>query len=194
MRNGQKNEMLFVLSILKNPEIEFNANSLAKAIGLSAMGSLKIAKKLEKENVLLSRKIGRTNVYKINPKNAYVRQYVKFILKKEIEIAKPYIKRWIRELEKIKNADGIILFGSVIKKGEEAEDIDALIIANNKNFEKVKKEVENINLVNEKKIHPLYQTHMDLEKNIREGNKVVLNAVKGIIVSGEDFILEVLQK
>ena len=58
MRNITNNEMLFVLSILKNPEVEYNANSIAKQIGISRMGALKIGKKLEKENVLISRELG----------------------------------------------------------------------------------------------------------------------------------------
>ena len=190
---NKDNKMLFILSILKSPEIEYNANNIAKLIRISSMGALKIAKNLEKDGVLSSRKIGRSSIYKVNLNNDYAKQYVKFLLKKEAEKSSPYIKRWIRELEKIKIANAIILFGSVLKKEKNAGDIDALIITNQKNFEKVKKEVENINLLNDKKIHPVYQTKEDLEKNIREGNKIILNAIKGIIVSGEENIIEELQ-
>ena len=190
---NKDNKMLFILSILKSPEIEYNANNIAKLIRISSMGALKIAKNLEKDGVLSSRKIGRSSIYKVNLNNDYAKQYVKFLLKKEAEKSSPYIKRWIRELEKIKIANAIILFGSVLKKEKNAGDIDALIITNQKNFEKVKKEVENINLLNDKKIHPVYQTKEDLKKHINEKNKVILNAIKGIIVSGEDNIIECLQ-
>ena len=193
MKNKKDNKMLLVLSILKSPEIEYNANNISKLMRISSMGALKIAKNLEKENVLSSRKIGRANIYKINFNNDYAKQYIKFLLKKEAEESCPYVKRWIRELEKIKIADTIILFGSVLKKEKDAGDIDALIIVNKKNFGKVKKEIESINLLNDKKIHPIYQTKEDLKKHINERNKVILNAIKGIIVSGEDNIMEVLQ-
>jgi predicted nucleotidyltransferase len=193
MKNKKDNKMLLILSILKSPEIEYNANNISKLMGISSMGALKIAKNLEKENILSSRKIGRANIYKINFKNDYAKQYIKFLLKKEAENSSPYVKRWIRELEKIKIANTIILFGSVLKKEKDAGDIDALIIVNKKNFEKVKKEIESINLLNDKKIHPIYQTKEDLRKHINERNKVILNVVKGIIVSGEDNIIEVLQ-
>ena len=193
MKNKKDNKMLFILDILKSPEIEYNANNIAKIIKISSMGSLKIAKNLEKEGILSSRKIGRANIYKINFSNDYAKQYIKFLLKKEAEKSSPYVKRWIRELEKIKIADTIILFGSVLKKEKDSGDIDALIIVNKKNFEKVKKEIESINLLNDKKIHPIYQTKEDLKKHINERNKVILNALKGIIVSGEDNIIEVLQ-
>ena len=193
MKNKKENKMILVLSILKSPEIEYNANNISKLMRISSMGALKIAKNLEKENVLSSRKIGRANIYKINFNNDYARQYIKFLLKKEAEESSPYVKRWIRELEKIKIADTIILFGSVLKKEKDARDIDVLIIVNKKNFEKVKKEIESINLLNDKKIHPIYQTKEDLKKHINERNKVILNAIKGIIVSGEDNIMEILQ-
>ena len=193
MKNKKDNEMLFILSILKSPEIEYNANSIAKLMKISSMGALKIAKNLEKEGILSSRKIGRANNYKINYNNDYAKQNIRFLLKKEAEKSSPYVKRWIRELEKLKIANAVILFGSVLKKEKDAGDIDALIIVNKKNFEKVKKEVERINLLNDKKIHPVYQTKGDLKKHINERNKVILNAIKGIIVSGEDNIIEGLQ-
>ena len=77
--------MLFILSILKSPEIEYNANNISKLMGISSMGALKIAKNLEKENILSSRKIGRANIYKINFKDDYTKQYIRFLLKKEAE-------------------------------------------------------------------------------------------------------------
>ncbi|HLC31746.1 MAG TPA: nucleotidyltransferase domain-containing protein [Candidatus Nanoarchaeia archaeon] len=192
MKDGRKNEMALILAILKSPEIEYNANSLAKLLGLSAMGALKIARKLEAENILLSRKVGNAKIYSINNENEYANQYIKLLLKKEIEEASPYVKRWIREIQKIKRAQGSILYGSVLKKEKEAKDIDVLLIVNKNSFEAVKKQVEEINNLNEKKIHPLYQTKEDLKKHIKEKNKVILNALKGRMVSGEDTILQLL--
>lgn len=194
MRSGKDNEMRFILSILKSPEKEYNANSLSNVMGISPMGALKIARKLEKESIIASKKIGRANIYKINFENDYSKQYVKFLLKKEVEDSPPYVKRWIRELQKIKNALGIVLYGSVLIKEKEARDIDVLIIVNKKKFESIKDEIEEINIINNKKIHPLYQTKEDLQKHIKEENKVILNAIKGIVVFGEDLIIGALRK
>jgi len=192
MINRPDNKMLFISSILKSPEREYNANSLAKIIKISSMGALKIARKLEKEGVISSRAVGKAKIFRINL-NGYSKQYIKFILKREVEHSSSYIKMWARELEKIKSADAVILFGSVLKKEKEAGDIDVLMIVNKKNFNNVKKEVESINQLNEKKIHPVYQTKEDLKKHINDGDKVILNAIKGIFISGEDEILEILQ-
>jgi len=193
MKNSQDNEMLFILSIMKSPEIEYNASNIAKLMNISSMGALKIARKLEKEGILSSRKIGVAKIYKVNF-NSYSEQYIKFLLKREIEQTSPYVKVWTKELEKIKSAEAIILFGSVLKKGKEAGDIDTLILVNQKNFNKIKKEIESINILNEKKIHPVFQTKEDLEKNIKDKDKVILNAIKGLFISGEDKLIEVLIK
>jgi len=194
MRNITNNEMLFVLSILKNPEAEYNANNIAKQIGISRMGALKIAKKLEKENVLLSRKLGNARFYKLNFESDYVKQYIIFLLKREVEQAPDYIKVWINEVKKIKNADSAILFGSVLAKEKEAKDIDILLITNKKKFSRLKKEIENINLINIKKLHPIYQSKEDFKKNIKEGDKVVLNSIKGVVIFGEDKIINLIEK
>lgn len=192
MKNGQNNEMLFVSSILKNPKEEYNANSLAKPMKISAMGSLKIARKLEKENIIKSRKVGRANIYKINF-NDYSKQYINLLLKKEINDSNPYARRWVRDLQKVKSANSVILFGSVLTKGEGANDIDILVIVNEDNLKKVKKEIESINSINDKKIHPVYQTKQDLAKHIKEDNKVILNALRGLYLSGADIIMEILE-
>jgi len=55
MKGITDNEMRFVLGIFKSPELEYNANSISKLIGISSMGALKIAKRLEKENILVFR-------------------------------------------------------------------------------------------------------------------------------------------
>ena len=194
MKSITQNEINFVLQILKNPKQDYNANSISKEIEISSMGALKIAKKLEKENVLVSRKLGKAVFYSINYKNSYSMQYLLFILKKQAEHSPPYIKRWISEIKKIKRADLGILFGSVILKYDKANDVDVLFVASQKNFRELKKEIEEINKLNDKKIHPIYQSKQDLIENINKGDKIILNAIKGIVVFGEGLFLDLLKK
>jgi len=194
MKDITNNEMHFVLLIFKSPETEYNANSIAKQIGISSMGALKIAKKLEKEGILTSRKMGKARFYKLNLGSDYVKQYIKFLLKREAEQASAYVKRWINEIKKIKNANSAVLFGSVLKKEKEANDIDVLLITNGKKFSGLKRDIEEINLLNTKKLHPLYQTKDDLVKNIKKNDLPLLNAIKGIVAFGEDTIIELIEK
>ena len=189
-----KNEMLFVLSVFKNPKTEYNANNIAKHLKISSMGALKIAKKLEYQKILISKKLGKAKFYKFNSNNEYARDYLKFLLKKEVQESHKYIKRWINEINKIKNASVCILFGSILTKHSEAKDIDVLLITNSKKFSKLKKEIEEINKINTKKLHPVYQTKEDIKKNIKKEDKPLLNAIKGIVVFGEDKIINLIEK
>jgi predicted nucleotidyltransferase len=189
-----KNEMKFLLTILKSPEEELNSRNISKKIDISPMGALKIAKRLEKEEILSSKQIGRGKYYKIRLEKDYIKQYIKFILQREAEQSSPYIKRWVNELKKITRAKIVILFGSILTKGDKANDIDVLLITDNKNFNSLKKEIESINLLNTKKIHPIYQNGEDLKGNMKKKDKVILNAIKGIFISGEDEFIGIIKK
>lgn len=191
MKDITNNEVLFVLSIFKSPEKDYNASNMARLLGISPMGALKIAKRLEKETILKSKPIGKARVYKLNIENDYVKGYIKFLLKREAEQAPAHIKMWINELRKIKNADAAVLFGSILRK-KEVSDIDALLITDQNRFSKLKKEVEIINLMNIKKLHPMYQSKEDIRANIKKEGKALLNAIKGIVAFGEDNIIDLL--
>ena len=194
MKDITFNEIRLVLRILKSPEEDYNANNLSKVLSISPMGALKIAKRLVKEEVLTSRQIGKGIFYSINFKNPYAKQYLQFLLKREGEYSAPYIKRWISEIRKIKNSELAILFGSVLSKSETAKDIDVLFVVSQKIFNELKKEIGQINRMNDKKIHPVFQSIQDIKDNIKKQDKVVLNAIKGIVIFGEDTLLEVIEK
>jgi len=193
MERITKKEMESVLTILKNPNKDYNANNLSLDINISRMGALKIVKRLEKQGLLKSKKLGKSVFYKINLDNEYAIEYIIFLLKLEAEQTSPYVKRWVSELRKIRNASIIILFGSIFDKNGKANDIDALFVTNQENFSKLKKEAERINELSEKKLHPVYQTIDDLKNNIKKNDKVILNAIKGIIVFGYKDLMEVLK-
>lgn len=181
-------EMSIVLQLVKSPEIDYNANNLAKVVGITAMGALKILKRLETESILASKKVGKAAIYKIN-NEMYARRYVSFILSREAIYAPPIVKRWIRELRKIKNAELIILFGSVLRK-QDPNDIDVLFLTDQEHFSGLKKEIAELNAINIKQIHPMYQAWNDIIANIRKMDKPLLSAIKGIAVKGEEKLIE----
>lgn len=193
MKDITENEMNFILTLLKNPEHELNSRNISKIINITPMGSLKIAKKLEKQGISSSKLIGRTIIYKLNLDKDYVKQYVKFLLQREAESSSAYTKRWIAELKKIKKAEIIVLFGSILKKSDEAKDIDALIVVEKANLNNVEKGIEEINLLDKKKIHPIFQTKEDLKKNINSLDRVILNSIKGIVILGEENFIEAIR-
>lgn len=187
-----KNEEKAVLRILKNPENEYNANSISKIIKVTSMGALKLLKRLEKRSILKLRKVSNISFYKINFENEYAVDYVSLMLKSEAENSSSYVKRWIGEMRKIKNAGIGIIFGSVLSKGEVANDIDVLFAVEKNKFDNLSNEVEKLNLINEKKIHPVFQTKEDLMRNIEKKDKVVLEAIKGIVTFGEKEFVKLI--
>lgn len=190
MREITQAEMNIVLQLVKSPEVDYNANNLAKVIGITAMGALKILKRLENESILKSKKIGKAVIYRINIGNSYAKRYIELILSRESLHANPQIKRWVEELRKIKNADVIVLFGSVLEKPN-PNDIDVLLMTDQKRFPKLQQEIKELNEINIKKIHPMYQTSNDIIKNIKKKDKPLLNAIKGIVIIGEEKFLEI---
>ncbi len=193
MRDVTKNEMFVILKIFKTPDREFNANNLSKEIDLTPMGVLKILKRLEQDGVVVSKAAGKAVFYRLNFSNDYLKDYLKFVLRREAECSSAYIKRWVREVKKLKNADIAILFGSVIKKEKGANDIDVLLVTNQSRFERLKKEVRELNKINEKNIHPVYQSSKDLQNSILKQDKVILDALKGIVVFGEEKLIELVK-
>lgn len=190
MREITRSEIGIVLALVKSPEAAYNANSLSKVIGITPMGALKILKRLEHESIVKSRKTGKAIIYRINIEESYARKYVSLILVREAQYAAPKAKRWIDEVKKIKNADVAILFGSVLEKPN-PNDIDVLFITDQKRFPHLQREIRELNEINIKKVHPMYQTRSDIIKNIKNRDKPLLNAIKGIVVFGEEKFLDI---
>lgn len=192
MKDITANEMRLVLTLFKSPATQYNASSMAKAIGISAMGALKIARRLEEEGTLSSQQLGRATFYRLNLDRAEVRQYVSFLLKREARQASAYVKRWSTECQKLRSATAIILFGSVLRRQQEAKDIDVLLVTTRQRFAQLRREVAAIDALSTKKLHPLYQTPEDLQENVRQRDPVVLNAVKGIVAFGDERLVELM--
>lgn len=190
MKEITQAEMNVVLMLVKSPEIIYNANSLSKVVGITPMGALKILKRLASENIVKPKKIGKAITYKVNVEDSYAHRYLSLVLAREAQYANPQVKRWITELKKIKNADVIILFGSVLDNLN-PNDIDVLLITNQKRFPKLQQEIQELNEINSKKVHALYQTFDDIIKNIKKRDKPILNVIKGMVVYGEEKFLEI---
>ena len=84
----------------------------------------------------------------------------------------------------------MFLFGLVLEKPN-PKDIDILLVTDQKGFSKLQQEIKELSEINIKKIHPVYQTYHDIIKNIKKRDKPLLNAIKGIVVVGEEKFLEI---
>lgn len=193
MRAITQNDMDVVLTIFKDVDSDYNANSLSKVIGVSSMGALKILKRLEAQGILKSKQMGQAVFYKVNLEDDYARSYVLFLLKKEASESVPRIRRWVRELRGVAGAEIGILFGSVLRK-EKFNDVDALMVLRKAQNRILDKSIRDLNKINVKKIHAVKQTRQDLVSNLGKKDRVVLEIIKrGIVLFGYEEIVEVVR-
>ena len=190
MKTLTGNGMRAVLVVAKSPEKAFNSRTLAKELGISSMGALKIFKGLEADGIFSRKPMGKANFISINWENHFAKSLILFLFQREAADAGPEVKVWLREIRKIKNADAALLFGSALQHAREAKDIDVLLIVGQSMFSAVKDEIGGINIINKKKIHPLFQSQNDFVRNVKKGDPAVLDAIKGLAVFGGDIILK----
>jgi predicted nucleotidyltransferase len=111
-----------------------------------------------------------------------------------MEKAKNYI-RWKDELSPLfELTDIIILFGSIIRNEDKANDVDLLLVFNKYNNNKVNQFIKEKKQLLIKKLHPIKQTRDDLRKNIIKRDKVIIDAIKnGIILQGYEKIIGMIK-
>ena len=194
MNDLTANEMKVMLRIFKDFNSKCNANSLSKELGLSAMGVLKILKKLHNQNLLKVEVVGKARIYSINFRNDYAKEYLVFLLRKEAEESAGKVKRWVVELRKLEGSAEIgVLFGSVIKS-DKFSDVDLLAVLKQTQLKGFNKIIEGINQLAVKKVHPVRQSVQDFRNNLLKKDKVLLSAVKeGIVLFGYEKFVEVVE-
>ena len=173
----------------------YNSYSIKDKIGISDVGSLKLLRGLKAKNILISEKMGNAIFYKVNIKNEYAIKLLELIFLDHSGLSS-FVKGWIYDLrEFIPLTNAILLFGSILRKGKNAKDIDVcFILKNHKGYPKLQSKVDDINKKNRLKIHSLYMTKKDFGEKLREKDKLILDMVKNcVVVYGEALFVEVLK-
>lgn len=174
-----KKEQEALLRIYKDFTQFYNANSLSKELGITQVGAMKLLKRFEKGNILISKRIGKSIVYKINIQEEFVQKLIAFAL---INEARKY-QRWREEFKPLyKKARIVLFYGSASRNYTQAKDIDIFIILNKEDAEEIDKELGKIQSILPKRLHALKATKEDLIKNIKESNKSMIEILKTAIV------------
>lgn len=189
-----KNEMRVLLTLFKDVHTNYNSNNLSKMLGLTPMGTLKIMKKMERQAILSSRRLGKAVFYRLTLESEYTRSLIRFLLSKEAEESLPRVRRWVKELRRLQGDARIgIIFGSVLRK-EDYADVDLLLVLDQSQDQKANKAIKDMDSVSAKNIHAVKQTLADLQENIARKDKVVINALKtGIVIFGYDKLIGVVK-
>ena len=183
-------EILKVL--LKDISKKHTVTSLSKERGISRVGSWKLLKELEKENLIILTPIGpeKTSVQEasLNWDNPILEKALALLLTEDALKQ----NKWRYNFKELENhANFLILFGSMLHSPKEANDIDILsLVSNEKNFVKIGKRISDIQIAQDKKIHAINLTEKELKRELKNKNKSYIEALKkGIILFGqENFI------
>ena len=187
-----KNTIKIMNFLLKNVEgLGYNINQLSKLNGISVGSAFKILKTLEKDNIILRKKISNASHYKLNLNNPETIKLCEILLLTEKRNLKGYPKIYADEIIKFEDAKIVIIFGSILK-GKEFNDIDVLFITSQ--IKKVSNFCLDISKVRTKPVVPLIMRRDDLIKAIKQKKEAILNILKeGIVIKGESEFMEVIK-
>jgi DNA-binding Lrp family transcriptional regulator len=188
-----KNEARVMNFLLRNFSANYNINQISKEVNLSPRGAYKILKKLESNKILLSEKIGNNVIYKINFENDVSLDACQFVLA-ENEVT-PYIQTWINDLQQLKEiTEMAVLFGSLLTKEKQANDVDILLVFQREKLSKVQEQIKKINQIKSKKIHAVLQTKEDLIGNIKKRDMAILEEIRtGLVLWGRNILVEAIK-
>ena len=186
-----KKERESLLLLFKDFSNFYNANYASKILGISHVGAQKIFKRLLDENLLTSRKIGKSINYKIALEDDYVRKLIAFLLADEAN----NFKRWKEEFRELFKKERIILmFGSAIKNYEKAKDIDIMVIAGKNEYNDINKVLKEKEKILPKNLHAIKLTQKEMLNNLKDKNKALIEIIKnGIIFYGQDKYAEIIK-
>ncbi|MFH1511279.1 MAG: hypothetical protein ABIF10_06310, partial [Candidatus Woesearchaeota archaeon] len=94
---------------------------------------------------------------------------------------------------KIRSANLALIFGSVLIKQSKAGDVDVLFVTDQQRFENLKKEINMLNNILPKRLHPIFQSPEDFRNNLAKLDKVVCAALRGIVAFGEDKLVSLVK-
>lgn len=186
-----RKERKALLILFKDFTAYHNANSVSKVLGISRVGALKLFRRLEAEGLLASQKIGKSIVYRLRLDDDYVKKLIAFLLADEAN----NFKRWKEEFKELFRRGRIVMvFGSVLRNYERANDVDLLVASAKSEKEEVDKVLEGKAAILPKRLHAIKLTPAELEQNIRRKEEAVLDIVKtGVVLYGQDEYVEVLK-
>jgi len=190
MKMIPKNTIKIIRYLLRNFELR-NINQISKELNISLGSTFKILKDLEKNEIVLLKKLGNANYYILNIKNQETNRLCELILLEEKRNLKGYAKIYSDEIKNFKNADLIILFGSILKN-KQFNDVDVLFVTNK--IKEVNKFCLEISKIRTKPITPLILKKSDLVKEIDNRKESILEIIKtGIVLKGGSVFLEVIK-
>ena len=188
-----RNEARLIGFLLRNFTERYSINRLAKELGLSPMGTRKIAMKMEKAKILRSEPISNAIYYHPKLDEEIGRKVAELVLTdKELN---PYARAQAKDFEALRPYTlCTVLFGSVLSKAEKAGDIDVLLVLEKKQFSSVHAVLKGLQSIKPKRIGEMIQSREDLVRNFKKRDAPLLDAIRtGQVLWGADVIVEAMR-
>ena len=187
-----KNTVKVIMHLLRNiDEFGYNINQIAKLNKISVGSAFKILKNLEKDKIIIKKEISNASHYKLNFDNPEAIKLCELLLLSERRNLKGHAKLYADEVIKFKDAEMIIIFGSVLR-GKEFNDVDVLFLTNQ--TKKINNFCLEISKVRTKPVVPLIMRKEDLIKAMKNKKEAILSIMKeGIVLKGESIFVEVIK-
>lgn len=188
------NETKLLTYLFRHHSEQSSINGLAKKTGMTPKGAYKILKKLERDDIVVKKTIANADIYHLHFQSSKTEDIIKYVLKSESP-PNSYVKVVQKDVEPLHEfAEAIIIFGSIMTKGLQAQDIDLLIILNKKNLASIQVKIKEIESILPKKIHAVFQTKEDMRKNLQKQDPTIAAAIqKGFILSGYDVLYALIK-
>lgn len=172
----------------------YSINQMAKKLGLTPKGMHKLLKRLEQQGIVKPQRIANAVFYQVNFSSDLACKAAELSLFEDVKA--PYVRAQIKDLERLRSVVlAAVLFGSILEKGDKASDIDVLAILKKNKYSAFQKEMDKLQALKTKHIHPVVQTQEDLIKNIRKSDEVILEILrKGKVLWGHLIIVEAIRK
>lgn len=182
--------------LIRNLE-PYNINQISRILNLSVGSVHKILKTLEKRYIVNIKELGNAIYYSLNFNNNEVIKLSELVLIEEKEDILKNNKTanvYAQDLSKF-DAKLIILFGSILTKKNEANDVDVLfIVKNERQVKEVNKFCLDISKIRTKKVNLLVMLEEDFIKNLINKNKVIIDLIKnGVSLKGEEILIKAIK-
>jgi hypothetical protein len=187
-----KNESKVLRMILMAFGEDYSINYIAKQCNLTPSGALKILKKFESQRVLKLKKVANIISYKINFADNKTKSLLELALIPELS---GKLKFRMEDLTPLKDISEIcIIFGSYTDEKKQPNDLDIFFVIKEDDFDKYKISSRKIYQTIPIKVQDVLQTEEDLNKNILNKDKVIMEILrKGVILWGQDKLIKIIE-